>query len=180
MSLWDDAEIKKTIDLMDPATRYAYARVGQRLYQCGGPIDLMTEKTDPECDMFESATQLELALRDGMEPEMLTESEKIVLVNAYGEDAVKERFGIVIPKRDDQDDLIKLICGNQNEQTDSRRVLEHYGENKGPAKNIGKIKRGGEGDNDRVEGLSKSDGRGRTQNRRKYRNYADKQRQEDK
>jgi hypothetical protein len=180
-SLWDDPEIKKTIDLMDSKTRYQYSKIGEYLFGGNGAYSQITNttKTDPTSSLFESAAQLELLLRDGLDPADLSDDEKFVLSKIYGKSGVMDKFGIDVEEIPDENDL-NYILNLQNEQTDCRRVPGDNGENQGAEKSDERAEGRGKDDNSGTTRLSEPNGRRGYKNRRKYRNYADKQRQENK
>lgn len=102
-SLWEDPEIKKTIDLMDPKTRYEYSKIGENLFRIGGPMDIVqsignddtTLRNDPNSCLFDVAVQLKLMLRDGLNSNDLTENEKRILVSIYGAEEMEREYGII-------------------------------------------------------------------------------------
>lgn len=100
-SLWEDAEIKKTIALMDPKTRYEYSKIGENLFSIGGAVDIAqsnrdeTLRNDPDSCLFDVAAQLKLMLRDGLDSKDLTEDEKRILISIYGEEEMKRQYGII-------------------------------------------------------------------------------------
>jgi hypothetical protein len=75
--LWNDPEIKKTIELMDDKTRFEYQRMGQAVYNS---IDYV----DPKCPQFDFAAQVDLMLRDGLRVDMLTDEERDAVERVYG------------------------------------------------------------------------------------------------
>lgn len=93
MSLWNDPEIQKTMALMDPKTKYEYAKVGEYLYKEGGLIDIINDRIDPEATMLELGTQIKLLLRDGMSPDLLTIDEKKILLAVFGPEEMKDIVG---------------------------------------------------------------------------------------
>jgi hypothetical protein len=180
-SLWDDPEIQKTIALMDPKTRYEYARVGENLFRLGGPYDVITSttnscRTDPDNSLFETATQLKLMLRDGLDERELTDDERRVLVSVYGPDAMEAEYGITY----DEPVGVNISYPYENEQSTGNGVLENTGTNQEPTQSHERVEGRGEENCGGSERLSESDGRGRHSHRRKYRNYAHAQRQENK
>lgn len=104
-TLWNDPEINKTIEMMDPETRYLYSQIGQKLF------DKATSE-DPQTEVFSAAAQIKLMLRDGLDPKELTEEEKTVLVAAIGPDEALEEYGIEIKNE------LKISSLPQNEQVD--------------------------------------------------------------
>lgn len=96
MSLWDDAEIQKTMTIMDPKVRYEYAKIGQELFRPGGLYDSINstgdtgDSTRQECNMYEAATQVTLMLRDGLNPSELTTAERDLIITVFGEDALNK------------------------------------------------------------------------------------------
>lgn len=74
--LWNDPQIKKTIELMDPKTRYKYHQMGQHLYK--------NDYCDPKSMYIEIAAQIDLMLRDGLDPNDLTEEERTVFIEEFG------------------------------------------------------------------------------------------------
>ena len=80
-SLWGDAEIEKTISIMDPERKYRYQKMAQTLFDHRSDID-------PHIINIEVATQVRLMLRDGIEPNMLDDEEKAIFINTYGIDAL--------------------------------------------------------------------------------------------
>lgn len=112
-SLWTDKEIQKSIERMDPQQRYMYAQIGKELFKSGGFMDSIDSKSnqssaDPQSVVFESAEQIRLMLRDGLQVSELTSSEIRTLVSALGPDEVKSKYGI---------DL-NLSLPTENEQSD--------------------------------------------------------------
>ena len=97
-TLWDDPEIKKTIELMDPATRYKYQQMGRLLYNqdyTGVPSRHSNNNNnntdnDIESASFDAATQIDLMLRDGLSVSMLTEEERVVYENVFGINKLNE------------------------------------------------------------------------------------------
>jgi hypothetical protein len=81
-SLWGDAEIEKTISIMDPERKYRYQKMAQTLF------DHRSKIIDPHIINIEVATQVRLMLRDGIEPNMLDDEEKAIFINTYGIDAL--------------------------------------------------------------------------------------------
>ena len=86
--LWTDPEIKKTISLLDPMIRYEYSKIGKRLF---------TNRNDYDCLLFESASQIRLMLRDGLDEKSLTDDEKYVLISVYGADFVENTLNVSLP-----------------------------------------------------------------------------------
>lgn len=81
--LWDDPNIKKCIKQLDPETKAKYKRIGDAMYNS---IDFC----DPETINAESATQIQLMLRDGIKVSMLTPDEKALFIQVYGENELKK------------------------------------------------------------------------------------------
>ena len=96
--MWnDDDDIKKTVAIMDPQTKYYYQKMAEKLYDSidqhvTGPAasasasaaasasaDVVNESRE-----FDSATQIDLMLRDGMSVELLSDAERAVYVNVFG------------------------------------------------------------------------------------------------
>lgn len=111
LDLWDDPEIQRTINSMDPEQRYKYSKIGQYLYSKNGVFDsintqeaaaLLPRSTDPQSDLFDLATQITLMLRDGMSIDELTPIERKVLIKVYKSEV--EQFGIKYTPEDDDDD----------------------------------------------------------------------------
>jgi hypothetical protein len=116
MALWDDPEINKTIALMDPQTRYLYAKIGENMYKKGGVMDAIERSTrsDPESDMFDAATQISLMLRDGLDPSMLTTDERSLMIHVYGVEECRTRFEINVDNNSATD---HKITNDEFEQT---------------------------------------------------------------
>lgn len=129
MSLWNDPAIQNTIALMDPKTRYEYAKVGEYLYKNGGLMDTINDRKDPDAELFDLGTQIKLMLRDGMDPDLLTDDEKKILIAVFGPDDMKDIVG----------DYFKVY---QNEQINSKCISDNHGKNKGPKTNPKRTKRG--------------------------------------
>jgi hypothetical protein len=116
-SLWEDPEIKKTIDLMDPKTRYEYSKIGENLFRIGGAMDIVqsiekentTLRHDPDSCLFDVAVQLKLMLRDGLNSNDLTENEKHILISIYGAEEMEREYGIVYKHQDDDKSLPNAI-----------------------------------------------------------------------
>jgi|DEB0MinimDraft_4_1074332.scaffolds.fasta_scaffold349526_1 hypothetical protein len=77
-ALWDDPNIKECIKRLDSDTKAKYKRLGDAMYN---RIDFC----DPETTNAESATQIELMLRDGIKPDMLTDDERALFIQIRGE-----------------------------------------------------------------------------------------------
>lgn len=107
--LWTDKEIQKTIERMDPQQRYMYSQMGKELFKTGGLMDSIDRsKDDPQSLIFESAEQIRMMLRDGLNVSELTEDETRTLVSALGPDEVKTKYGLdlnlSLPTQNDQSD----------------------------------------------------------------------------
>ena len=76
--LWDDPNIKECIKRLDPETKSKYKRIGDAMYNT-------INFCDPETITAETTTQIVLMLRDGIKPSMLTEDEKDLFIQVYGE-----------------------------------------------------------------------------------------------
>lgn len=124
MSLWNDPDIQNTIALMDPKTKYEYAKVGEYLYKDGGMIDIMNNRKDPEATVLELGTQIKLLLRDGMSPELLTDDEKRILISVFGPDDMKDIVGDYFDTYQNEQinsNCISYNCGkNQKSETNSK------------------------------------------------------------
>lgn len=83
MSLWNDPNVKEYIKKLDPSVRAKYKRLGDAMYNT---INFCDEETIAT----ESATQIELMLRDGIKPSMLTDDEKAIFVRVNGEKKLDE------------------------------------------------------------------------------------------
>ncbi len=80
--MWNDDEaIQRTLSIMDPQTKYYYQKVAQKLHD---NIDYETSTVVDESREFDSASQIDLMLRDGMCVSLLSDAEKAVYVNVYG------------------------------------------------------------------------------------------------
>ena len=76
--LWNDPNIKECINRLDPETKAKYKRLGDAMYNT---VDFC----DPETITCETVTQIELMLRDGIKPIMLTEDERALFIQVHGE-----------------------------------------------------------------------------------------------
>src|SRR5580658_6205930 len=154
-SLWHDSEIQKTIALMDPKTRYEYSKIGENLFRIGGQYDVMSNscRTDPDSSLFETATQLLLMLRDGLDERELSADERRILVSVYGPDAM-EKYGV---KYDEP--IGNISFPYENEQPTGNGVHENATENQGSSQNNERVERGGEKNCGGSSGLPQSDGR---------------------
>jgi hypothetical protein len=154
-SLWDDTEIQRTITMMDPETRYA--KIGENLYNKGGLYDTICsiDKTDPESNMLDSATQIDLMIRDGMSIDDLTTEEIEILKNVFGIDGVYEKYGIVL-EPEENDFNISYFENKNNEQTTDRCLRSNNGTDKGTEKHHDTTKRARKSNLKRNSRLSKS------------------------
>lgn len=84
MSLWDDEKIKISLETMDAETKYKYEKMGNYMY---GSIEYENGST---CDGYDSAVQLDLMLRDGLDVDNLTEDERAAYVAVYGLNRLNE------------------------------------------------------------------------------------------
>jgi hypothetical protein len=64
---------------MDPEELYRYRKMTELLIK-----KTMEEPDDPHVAKLESATQVRLMLRDGLDPEDLEETEREIYVDVYG------------------------------------------------------------------------------------------------
>jgi hypothetical protein len=85
-SLWNDPEINRTIKQMDvePEKRYRYQKMAQVLF------DKVSEDPDLHTVKIDVASQVKLALRDGLHPDSLDENEKQIFTEVYGLKALEE------------------------------------------------------------------------------------------
>jgi hypothetical protein len=94
-SLWNDDAIQKTIDRLNPEQLFRYQKMGKALYD-------KVNESDPITDTIEVATQIRLMLRDGIHPNMLTESERQIYIDAYGLKSLEEYTKDDDDKHDDK------------------------------------------------------------------------------
>jgi phosphoribosylaminoimidazole-succinocarboxamide synthase len=80
-SLWDNYQMiqQNVVNNMDPDTLYRYRKMSEVLVK-----KAMEEPDDPHVAKMESATQVRLMLRDGLDPEDLEEDERKIFVDVYG------------------------------------------------------------------------------------------------
>lgn len=104
-SLWNDEAIKRTVNYMDPQTRYKYAKMGERLYDVVASQS-ETRRNDSEAELLEAATQIRMMLRDGLLPTDLTDSERRLLISTFGADRMERDYGVV--ESDDEDDSVVI------------------------------------------------------------------------
>jgi hypothetical protein len=106
-SLWNDPAIQATINRMDvdPEKRYRYQKMAQVLF------DKVSEDPDPHTVKIDVASQVQLALRDGLHPDSLDENEKQIFIEVYGLEALEE---FSFPNEDDQPKKKKLKCETEN------------------------------------------------------------------
>jgi phosphoribosylaminoimidazole-succinocarboxamide synthase len=80
-SLWDNYQSiqQSVVNNMDPEELYRYRKMTELLIK-----KTMEEPDDPHVAKLESATQVRLMLRDGLDPEDLEETEREIYVDVYG------------------------------------------------------------------------------------------------
>lgn len=80
-SLWDNYQMiqQSVVNTMDPEELYRYRKMSELLIK-----KTMEEPDDPHVAKMESATQVRLMLRDGLDPEDLEEDEREIYVDVYG------------------------------------------------------------------------------------------------
>lgn len=79
--LWDDPVFKSAYDQLTPEDKYKYEKIGQNMYN---GVDFANPKTVE----YEIVTQIELMLRDGMDPSLLTADEREVFLQVKGPEAL--------------------------------------------------------------------------------------------
>lgn len=87
-ALWNDSEVQKTIETLDPEQRYAYSQIGEALF------DGVAARKDPNTVLFEAAAQIQTMIRDGLDPKSLTPEEAKTLVAAIGPDRARELYDL--------------------------------------------------------------------------------------
>lgn len=85
--LWDDPVFKTAYQQLSPADKYKYEKIGQNMYN---KVDFC----DPKTVEFETVAQIELMLRDGMDPALLTLDEKEMFLQVNGPDSLKKYLQI--------------------------------------------------------------------------------------
>ena len=80
-SLWDNYQMiqQSVVNTMDPEELYRYKKMSELLIK-----KTMEEPDDPHVAKMESATQVRLMLRDGLDPDDLEEDEREIYVDVYG------------------------------------------------------------------------------------------------
>jgi hypothetical protein len=80
-SLWDNYQMiqQSVVNTMDPEELYRYRKMSELLIK-----KTMEEPDDPHVAKMESATQVRLMLRDGLDPDDLEEDEREIYVDVYG------------------------------------------------------------------------------------------------
>jgi hypothetical protein len=80
-SLWDNYQMiqQSVVNTMDPEELYRYKKMSELLIK-----KTMKEPDDPHVAKMESATQVRLMLRDGLDPDDLEEDEREIYVDVYG------------------------------------------------------------------------------------------------
>jgi hypothetical protein len=108
-SLWNDPAIQATINRMDvdPEKRYRYQKMAQVLF------DKVSEDPDLHTVKIDVASQVQLALRDGLHPDILDENEKQIFIEVYGLEALEE-FSEPNENEDDQPKKKKLKYETEN------------------------------------------------------------------
>jgi hypothetical protein len=101
-TLWDDPEIKKTVELMDASTRYKYQQMGKCLYDNNS----LVEEKDIDSTLFDLATQIALMLRDGLSANMLTPEERSIFIRVFGENKLDDYSITNCNDEDDNDHLV--------------------------------------------------------------------------
>jgi len=107
-----DTEIEKTLELIDPLDKYKYKKMEKEIYK---------NNNSASSDEFEMATQIEIMLRDGLDPSLLTKEEEAVLIQVFG---------------------INKINEYKNEQTDNRCICENKRKTKRKKKGNNKFEKG--------------------------------------
>lgn len=104
-SLWTDPDIKRTIDYLSEEDRYKASVIGEELFKKDGLMDSVSNpiRRDSKKSLFESASQIQIMLRDGLLPSELTEEEKQNLIAIIGPDEAMKTYGLSLPE-----DIIKL------------------------------------------------------------------------
>lgn len=80
--MWNDPEIEKSVDIMDPEKKYRYQKVAENMFK--------RDQDDKDVVRFEAAAQVRLMLRDGLPPDMLEEDERQVFLEVFGPDALDD------------------------------------------------------------------------------------------
>jgi hypothetical protein len=80
-SLWDNYQMiqQSVVNTMGPEELYRYRKMSEILIK-----KTMEEPDDPHVAKMESATQVRLMLRDGLDPDDLEENERKIYVDVYG------------------------------------------------------------------------------------------------
>lgn len=104
-SLWMDPGINRTIAYLSEEDRYKASVIGEELFKKDGLMDSISNpiRRDPKKSLFESASQIQTMLRDGLLPSDLTEEEKQNLIAIIGPDEAMKTYGLSLPE-----DIIKL------------------------------------------------------------------------
>lgn len=120
-NLWNDSEIQKTVESLDPEQRHAYSRVGEVLFS--------ENRKDPTTALFEAAAQIQTMIRDGIDPKSLTPEEIKTLVSVIGPDRAKELYDL------------NLSFPSENVYQTSECISVDTAENKGTKKRTKRYKK---------------------------------------
>lgn len=86
--MWNDPAIDKTVELMDPQTKYECQKLAEKLIKpkTEKQREIMNQVKIQDVDRFEAAAQLRLMIRDGLPVCMLTKEEYALMSSIYGEE----------------------------------------------------------------------------------------------
>jgi hypothetical protein len=153
-SLWSDPDIQRTIDCLSPEDRYKASMIGEELFKKDGFVDSISApiRRDPNSAVFESASQIQTMLRDGLLPEELSDDEKRTLISVIGPDEAQEKYGLSLP-----DEVIKVSHLQENgKQTVGDSISNNSRTHKRTKKGPRKPKRTGETASIGVDRISQS------------------------
>ena len=101
VSLWDDPTFKRSLEQMDPEMKEKFKTVGEYLYQRDyTQLDPQAASEAVAKANSSIATQVAILLRDGLDPDDLTDEESRLYVTKYGLNSLKKYRKDVDTKKD--------------------------------------------------------------------------------
>jgi len=103
-NLFDNAMVRSAMAAMSDEEKEQYRKIGEQMY---GNMNFEDSRylLNPEAKLSEARECLESQLRSGLHPSDMNDNEKIIFVEAYGDEWYK-KWGFV---KGDLDDIVTVV-----------------------------------------------------------------------